>query len=381
MKDITELRAEIDAVDSQIIELFRQRMEISEGVAAYKQAVGKPIYDPERERRKLVEIAKEAGPDLRTGAIMLFSTLFELSSAHQMKVMNKRTALTEQVRHAIDHSPKRFPEYPSVACQGVAGAYSQIACSKLFRMPDISYFPNFEDVFNAIENGLCEYGLLPVENSTAGIVNKIYDLLVQHRCYIVRSVRLKIDHCLLVKPGTRLEDVKEIFSHEQAINQCAGFLKTLPGVKVTVKENTATSAKMVARSERNDVAALSSHACAQLYGLECLKASVQDKGNNYTRFICISKDLEIFPGADRTSIMCVVPHRPGSLYKVLSRFSALGLNLQKLESRPIPDRDFEFMMFMDFDAPVHSEELVQVLGEMETLCEDFRYFGSYSEMV
>ena len=381
MKDITELRAEIDAVDSQIIELFRQRMEISEGVAAYKQAVGKPIYDPERERRKLVEIAKEAGPDLRTGAIMLFSTLFELSSAHQMKVMNKRTALTEQVRHAIDHSPKRFPEYPSVACQGVAGAYSQIACSKLFRMPDISYFPNFEDVFNAIENGLCEYGLLPVENSTAGIVNKIYDLLVQHRCYIVRSVRLKIDHCLLVKPGTRLEDIKEIFSHEQAINQCAGFLKTLPGVKVTVKENTATSAKMVARSERNDVAALSSHACAQLYGLEGLKASVQDKGNNYTRFICISKDLEIFPGADRTSIMCVVPHRPGSLYKVLSRFSALGLNLQKLESRPIPDRDFEFMMFMDFDAPVNSEELVQVLGEMETLCEDFRYFGSYSEMV
>ena len=381
MKDITELRAEIDAVDSQIIELFRQRMAISEGVAAYKQAVGKPIYDPERERQKLVKIAKEAGEDLRTGAIMLFSTLFELSSAHQMKVMSKTTALTEQVTAAIDHSPKCFPQFPSVACQGVAGAYSQIACSKLFRMPDISYFPNFEDVFNAIENGLCEYGVLPVENSTAGIVNKIYDLLVQHNCYIVRSVRLKIDHCLLVKPGTRLEDIKEIFSHEQAINQCAGFLKTLPGVKVTVKENTATSAKMVARSERSDVAALSSHACAQLYGLECLRASVQDKGNNYTRFICISKNLEIFPGADRTSIMCVVPHRPGSLYKVLSRFSALGLNLQKLESRPIPDRDFEFMMFMDFDAPVNSEELVQVLGEMETLCEDFRYFGSYSEMV
>lgn len=381
MKDITELRAEIDAVDSQIIELFRQRMAISEGVAAYKQAVGKPIYDPERERQKLVKIAKEAGEDLRTGAIMLFSTLFELSSAHQMKVMGKTTALTEQVTAAIDHSPKCFPQFPSVACQGVAGAYSQIACSKLFRMPDISYFPNFEDVFNAIENGLCEYGVLPVENSTAGIVNKIYDLLVQHNCYIVRSVRLKIDHCLLVKPGTRLEDIKEIFSHEQAINQCAGFLKTLPGVKVTVKENTATSAKMVARSERSDVAALSSHACAQLYGLECLRASVQDKGNNYTRFICISKNLEIFPGADRTSIMCVVPHRPGSLYKVLSRFSALGLNLQKLESRPIPDRDFEFMMFMDFDAPVNSEELVQVLGEMETLCEDFRYFGSYSEMV
>lgn len=381
MKDITELRAEIDAVDSQILELFRQRMEISEGVAAYKQAVGKPIYDPERERQKLVKIAKEAGPDLRTGAIMLFSTLFELSSAHQMKTMGKHTDLADSVADAIANGPLRFPEYPSVACQGVAGAYSQIACTKLFRMPDISYFPSFEDVFDAIENGLCEYGVLPVENSTAGIVNKIYDLLVQHNCYIVRSVRLKIDHCLLVKPGTRLEDIKEIYSHEQAINQCAGFLKSLPGVKVTVKPNTAMAAKMVARSERNDVAALSSISCAQLYGLECLKSGVQDKGNNYTRFICISKELEIFPGADRTSIMCVVHHRPGSLVKVLSRFSALGLNLQKLESRPIPDSDFNFMMFMDFDAPMYSEELVQILTELEGLCERFQYLGSYHEVV
>ena len=381
MKDITELRAEIDAVDSQIIELFRQRMEISEGVAEYKQSVGKAIYDPERERQKLVKIGKEAGPELRTGAIMLFSTLFELSSAHQLKKMNKHTDLTDRVAYAVENGPKRFPEYPSVACQGVAGAYSQIACTKLFRVPDISYFPSFEDVFNAIENGLCEYGVLPVENSTAGIVNKIYDLLVQHNCYIVRSVRLKVDHCLLTKPGTRLEDIREIFSHEQAINQCAGFLKSLPGVKVTVKPNTAMAAKMVARSERNDVAALSSQACAQLYELECLKTSVQDKGNNYTRFICISKDLEIFPGADRTSIMCVVPHRPGALVKVLSRFSALGLNLQKLESRPLPDSDFNFMMFMDFDAPMYSEELIQVLAELEGMCEKFQYLGSYHEVV
>lgn len=381
MKDITQLRAEIDQVDSQIIELFRKRMEISEGVAEYKQAVGKPIYDPERERQKLVQIGKEAGPELRTGAIMLFSTLFELSSTHQMKMMHRPSALADQISYAVEHTPKRFPEYPSVACQGVAGAYSQIACTKLFRVPDITYYSSFEDVFYAIEHGLCEYGVLPVENSTAGIVNKIYDLLVQHNCYIVRSVRLKVDHCLLTKPGTRLGDIREIFSHEQAINQCAGFLKGLDGVKVTVVPNTAMAAKMVARSERNDVAALASHSCAQLYGLECLRSSVQDKGNNYTRFICISKNLEIYPGADRTSIMCVVSHRPGSLNKVLSRFAALGLNLQKLESRPIPDRDFEFRMFMDFDASMYSEELIQVLGEMENLCEDFRYFGSYSEMV
>ena len=381
MKDITELRAEIDAVDSQIMELYRQRMKISEGVAEYKQAVGKAIYDPERERQKLVKIGKEAGPELRTGAIMLFSTLFELSSSHQLKMMNKTTELTQQVTHAIEHTPKRFPEYPSVACQGVAGAYSQIACTKLFRVPDITYVPTFESVFQAIESGMCEYGVLPVENSTAGIVNKIYDLMAQHNCYIVRSVRLKVDHCLLTKKGTKLEDIKEIFSHEQAINQCAGFLKSMPGVKVTVMANTAMAAKMVAMSERDDVAALSSLSCAQLYGLECLQSAVQDKGNNYTRFICISKNLEIYPGADRTSIMCVVPHRPGSLVKVLSRFSALGLNLQKLESRPLPDSDFNFMMFMDFDAPMYSEELIQVLAELEGLCEKFQYLGSYHEVV
>ena len=379
--DINELRSQIDGVDKQIIELFRQRQAISENIAAYKLAAGKPIYDPERERKKLVEVAGLAGEDLRTGAIMLFSTLFDLSSTRQMQVMNKTSDLAQRITAAIENTPKQFPQYPIVACQGVEGAYSQIACEKIFRTPNIMYFQNFEGVFAAIENGLCEYGVLPIENSTAGSVNRIYDLMAQHNCYVVRSARLKVDHSLLAKKGIKLSDIKEIFSHEQAINQCAGFLKTLPGVKVTVVENTAMAAKMVAESERTDVAALSSHSCASLYGLDCLASSVQDKGNNFTRFICISKNLEIYPGADRTSIMCVVPHRPGSLFKVLYRFFALGINLVKLESRPIPDRDFEYMMYFDFDTPLYSKEFVQVISELETMCEEFRYFGSYSEIV
>lgn len=379
--DINELRGQIDGVDKQIIELYAKRMAISEDIAAYKQSVGKAIYDPERERKKLVEVAGQVDPSLRTGALMLFSTLFELSSTHQMQVMNKTSDLAGRITDAIENTAKQFPQFPIVACQGVEGAYSQIACEKLFNTPNIMYFNNFEGVFSAIENGMCEYGILPIENSTAGSVNRIYDLMAQHNCYVVRSVRLKIDHSLLAKPGVKQADVKEIFSHEQAINQCAGFLKTMPHVKVTVVENTAMAAKMVAESSRTDVAALSSHSCASLYGLECLAASVQDKGNNYTRFICISKNLEIYPGADRTSIMCVVAHRPGSLFKVLSRFFALGINLQKLESRPIPDRDFEYMMYFDFDTPLYSPEFVQVISELEDMCEEFRYFGSYSEIV
>ena len=267
-----------------------------------------------------------------------------------------------------------------MACQGVEGANSQLACEKLFRLPNIFYFKSFEAVFSAIDSGLCRYGVVPVENSTAGSVNAVYDLMMKHNFRIVRSVRMKVDHNLLAKPGTKLSDIREIYSHQQAISQCAQFLQGLNGVKVIPCENTAAAAKLAAESD-GSVAALSSRSCMKLYGLECLAASVQDRGNNSTRFICISKDLEIYPGADRTSLMMVLPHTPGSLYKVLARFYALGLNLNKLESRPLPDRNFEFMFYFDLDTPVYSPGLLQLMGEMDTICEDFSYLGSYSEVI
>jgi chorismate mutase/prephenate dehydratase len=263
----------------------------------------------------------------------------------------------------------------------VEGAFSQLACEKLFSYPNIMFCNSFESVFSAIDAGLCRYGVLPLENSTAGSINKVYDLMMKHRFYIVRSVRLKVDHNLLAKKGATLSGIKEIYSHAQAISQCANFLSSLPGVKVIECENTAKAAQLVAESERTDIAALSSRYCAELYGLVTLKSAVQDQGNNYTRFICISKDLEIFPGADKTSLMLSVPHKPGSLYRVLSRFYALGINLNKLESRPIPDRDFEFMFYFDLDTPVYSDAFTQLIGELESSCDDFRYLGSYGEVV
>ena len=198
---------------------------------------------------------------------------------------------------------------------------------------------------------------------------------------IVRSVRIKVDHNLLANPGAKLENIREIYSHEQAISQCAHFLQGLPNVKVIRCENTAVAARMVAESGRDDVAALSSRACRELYGLDCLAASVQDQGNNFTRFICIAKNLEIYPGADRTSLMMVLPHHPGSLYKVLSRFNALGVNMNKLESRPMPDRNFEFMFYFDLETSVYTPQFTQLMGELPELCEEFTYLGSYSEVV
>lgn len=379
--ELKDYREQLDKLDDEMIQLFTKRMELCAQIAAYKRENSLPVLDVRREREKLMDISEKTKPELRDYALSLYSLIFELSRSSQNRLLGTDNELTESIRNATDKTPKLFPSSAIVACQGVEGAYSQLACDKLFKMPNIFYFSSFEAVFSAIDQGLCSYGVIPLENSTAGSVNMVYDLMQKHDFKIVRSIRLKVEHNLLVKPGAKLENIKEIYSHEQAISQCARYLQKFKGVKVIPCENTAVAAKMVAESGRDDVAALSSRPCMKLYGLECLEESVQDMGNNYTRFICISKNLEIYPGADRTSLMMVVSHQPGSLYKVLSRFYALGINLNKLESRPIPERNFEFMFYFDIDTSVYSPEFIQLMGELESLSEEFVYLGSYSEVV
>ena len=379
--ELKDLRNEIDEIDDELVKLFTQRMEVSAQIAGYKKERSLPIFVPAREREKLADVAAKAGPDMANYTRVLYSMLFELSRSHQSKLTGEMSPLYRDITNAIENTPKLFPQAPMVACQGVEGAYSQIACEKIFKNPFIMYFKNFEGVFNAIDQGLCQYGILPLENSTAGSVKKVYDLMIHHNFSIVRTFRLKIDHNLLTNPGAKLSDLKEIYSHEQAINQCSEYLQNLTGVTIIPVANTAIAAEMVSKSGRTDVAAISSRSCAELYNLEVLASSIQDRGNNRTRFICISKNLEIYPGSDKTSIMMVLPHRPGSLYKLLARLYVLGINVTKLESRPIPDRDFEFMFYFDLETSIYSEEFVQLMCELEDLCEDFKYLGSYCEVV
>ena len=379
MRDLLELRDEIDQIDSQIVDLYERRMAISEEVAEYKIAVGKKVFDKQREVSKLETLSRKGTtPFLKHGIRELFEQIMSMSRKRQYQLLTEHGQTEKPDFKEVDHLNYKNAK---IVFQGTEGAYSQLACDRLFTMPNVFYCATFEAVFAAIEKGLCRYGVIPLENSTAGSVNAVYDLMMQHNFRIVRSVRLKIDHCLLAKPGTKLSDIKEIYSHEQAISQCGRFLQSLPGVTVVRCENTAMAAKRVAESDRTDVAALSSRACVGLYGLESLASSVQDQGNNYTRFICIAKDLEIYPGADRTSLMMVLPHKPGSLYKVLSRFYALGINLNKLESRPLPERDFEFMFYFDLETSVYSPQFQQLMGELPVLCEEFSYLGSYREVV
>lgn len=378
---IEDLRQQIDQTDAELLRLFQERMEISAKIAAWKKENGVPVLDKARERKKLQAVADAVPGELRDDARLFMSTLMGLSRSCQHRLNGESSLLSEEIGKAISDTPELFPREAAVACQGVEGANSQLATSRLFRNANILYFSSFEAVFSAIEKGLCRYGILPLENSTAGSVNSVYDLMMKHDFKIVRSVRLKVDHYLLALPGTKLSDIREIRSHEQAISQCSEFLKSLPGVRIVPCDNTAAAAKYVAESGRHDVASLSSRACIEEYGLSCLKASVQDSSGNYTRFICISKDLEIYPGADRTSLMATLVHEPGSLYQLLSRLYVLGINLIKLESRPLPDRSFEFMFYFDLDIPVYQPEFRQLILELPSVTESFTYLGSYSEVI
>lgn len=381
MQDLSEIRKRIDAIDTQICDLFSQRMQCTHEVAKYKRANNKPVLDRGRERAKLADVASMVPEPLRDYSQVLFNLIMEISRAQQSAENNQDSPLAGQIARAVADTPALFPQSAFVACQGVEGAYSQHAADRLFKHATISYFEEFDGVFRAVDQGFCKYGVLPVENSTAGTVNQVYDLMMRHKFSIVRSVRIKVDHNLLALPGAKLEGIRDIYSHQQAINQSRQFLDSLPNVTVHVAENTAAAAKMVAESGRTDVAALSSRSCAELYNLVALARNVQDSDANYTRFACIAKDLEIYPGADRTSLMVVTKNDPGSLYKVLARFYALDINLVKLESRPIPNSDFDFMFYFDVECPVAAPEFASLIASLDDVCEEYRYLGSYSEFV
>ena len=380
MSDLEQYRAEIDEIDQQIVNLFARRLDVAGNIANYKKSNGLPVFDGTRERAKLISVAEQAPENAKPYMPILYSQIFDLTRSYEHRFTDGENEVSRLIENAIETTPKVFPESASVACQGIAGANSQIAADKLFKLANILYFKNFDAVFTAIEKGLCRYGVIPVENSNAGSVNKVYDLMMSHNFYIVRSLVIHVSHFLMVKPGTKLSDIKEIYSHEQAINQCSAFLSGLEGVRVIPVANTAIAAKMVDESGRTDTAAIAAYPCAKIYGLEILKNNVQNSDNNYTRFICISKDPEIYPGADKTSLMVTLPHESGSLYKLLARFNSLNLNLNKLESRPLPHKEFEFMFYFDLDAPVYSERFLQLMKELPSACSTFTYLGSYSEV-
>ena len=378
--DIDALRQQINNTDNEIISLFQKRMEIAGEIAKYKADNDLPVLDRLREREVLNRLTENQSEEMAMYTKMLYTTMFDLSRSYQGRRVYKDSALVRKVKDALENTPKEFTKQAVVACQGTEGAYSQIACDRLFARPSIMYMSSFQGVFQAVDKNLCRYGILPIENSVHGSVTAVYDLMKKYNFFIAREIKILVSHVLLAKGNKSLSDIKEIYSHEQAIGQCSEFLSKHPEIKVNIVENTAVAAKMVASSDREDVAAISSQNCAELYGLRVVSDDIQNSANNYTRFICISKNLEIYPGANKMSLMFTLTHRPGSLYNLISKFSALGLNLTKLESRPIPGKDFEFMFYFDLDASVYSDDVLSLLAELEQGQDSFDYLGNYSEI-
>ena len=375
-------RAEIDSIDKELVDLFVKRMNVAKEIAQLKKETGKAVCDTERERKLLAKVEESAGEEFGDYTRRLYSSILELSRNYQSKSIAPTSGLSGPIKKTIEKTNPLFPEKAVVACQGVEGAHSSAACQKIFEKPSLMYCQSFEAVFQAVKSGLCAYGVVPLENSSAGSVTQVYNLMSEYNFSIVRSTKMQIKHNLLVKKGTKLEDVKEIVSHPQALGQTSDFLSSLgKDVKITECENTAIAAQMVSLSDRSDIAAISSELCASQYGLEIIKRGIENTKNNYTRFICFAKNLEIYPGSDRTSLLIKTPHRAGALYNVIANFYALGINIIKLESRPIPESDFEFMFYFDIDVSVYSDKLPTILDLLEYSLgkQNIKYLGSYRE--
>lgn len=377
MEELIQLREQIDTIDDKITELYAQRMALAKQIGIVKDKKQISTTDNGREKAIINRVTAKVDDDIKVYTKQVFNTMFDTSKAYQNSFVHLDSDIKRRLVEGLANITD-FPKSASVACQGVAGAYSSIAAERLFEISDITYFKDFNGVFSAIERGFCEYGILPVENTTAGTVNSVYDLMKKHEFYIVKTLCLRVQHSLLAKNGVKLEDIKEVISHEQAISQCKGLLNKL-GVKVTIVENTATAAMMVAQSDRVDIAAISSKECADIYGLKVLQSNVQDAENNVTRFICISKNLKVFKGANKISLILNIPHVKGSLNKILTKFSTLSLNLTKLESRPLPNTDFEFAFYFDFEGDVEDVTVQNLLSELQAESDSFTFLGYYKE--
>lgn len=378
--ELSEIRGRLDEIDDELVDLFLRRMELAGKAGEYKAGHDIPVLDRSRERSILAMVRERSG-DMERYSNTLYQTLFQLGRAYQDTLFARPSRTTSLIAGALErHAGETFPQTGTIACQGVEGGNSQMACDRLFPRGNLMYLKTFEAVFDAVASGLCTFGVLPIENSSSGSVREVYDLFQRKQAYIVRSARLFITHELVARPGTTLEDIKVICSHEQALRQCSGFIDGLPsGIEVRACGNTAEAARMAAGSADGSIAAIASHDCGELYGLATVERGIQDSENNYTRFVCIAAEPIIYPGANRISLVLSCKHEPGALYEVMGKFNALGINLLKLESCPIVGQDFEFMFFFDLEASVHDPEVVAMLGDLERTCQSFTFLGNYLE--
>lgn len=371
--DLNEIRGQIDNIDTELLKLFLDRMELSKSVAAYKKENNMPIFQGDREKQILDRISSLSPEEHRGGARLLFTNIMDIGKTLQSDQLHE-VALPE-FPIAGDDTIKGI----KIACQGVSGANSEAACDRMFNEPSISFYESFEDVFRAVQRNEVEYGMLPIQNSTAGSVMQTFDLMRRYSFYIHRTISIKIEYCLAVKKGTKFEDITNVYSHEQALKQCSNFLDENNAIMAIPYSNTAAAAKLVSQSDM-PYAALCSEECANIYGLDIIRTNLQNSDDNYTRFICIKKNLSIVEDADIISVSLSIPNTPAALYRLLTKFAVGGLNLLRIESKPIASRNFDVIFYLDFAGSVLDESVAKLLLDLEDDLSFFKFLGNYNEM-
>lgn len=380
--ELSEIRTKLDEIDSQMTDLFVQRMTLVDQVADIKLRDNThQLYDPVRERAILMNVRESAGNEYGSAAHQLFRTVLELSRARQAARLIPATTVAARVAAMCANEKNVFPSEGRIAVSGIEGCYAGSAAERLFPRGDIVFLNGFRAVAQAVQAGLCQYGILPIENSSNGSVRTVYDLLREPDLCIVRSARLLIRHVLLGQPGADPSSVKTIYTHEQAAGQCSRFLAGLTGADVIPCVSTAHAAKRAADANDPSVAAISSEGCAKLYGLSVLSETIQNTENNDTRFLCVAKGAACFAGAERMSLMVSCANSPGALYHMIAKISALGINMVKLESIPIPGTNFAYRFLIDLECNIHQEGVLGLLCELEHSCDQFTLLGNYTEMV
>ncbi|MDD6160717.1 MAG: prephenate dehydratase domain-containing protein [Oscillospiraceae bacterium] len=379
MEELKQLRQEIDRIDRQMVELFRQRMAVTRRVGQYKLERGLPVLDEARERQVLEEKGRLAGEELRVSAITLFQTIMALSRRQQRDLMGEHSAHPSLPFHGKESpAPRERVEHPRVVYQGVPGAYSEQACINVFGPGvDARGLEQFEDNFKALKEGRADYAVLPIENSSTGGIRQIYDLLSQYECYLVGETTVRVEHCLMAPEGADLTTITHVYSHEQGLFQCEQYLAAHPNWHPVPQADTAGSARMVAACGDLTKAAICSQRAAEIYGLKILARGINHNSRNTTRFVVVSPVPELHEGANKVSTMFVLPHEAGSLNQVLTVLAVHGLNMVKLESRPIPEHSWEYLFFMEFTGSMEQQETLDAIHELIQSTGDFRVLGCF----
>jgi chorismate mutase/prephenate dehydratase len=373
--DLGQLRDELDVIDRQIVELYEKRMDVCSQVAAYKIENGKRVFDKEREKQKLETVASLTHNEFNARGIKdLFEQIMSISRKLQYQMITEHNGMGKLSFMEMDEIDCKKCR---VVFQGAEGAYSQAAMMRYFGDTVDSFnVDSFRDAMLAIDEGSADFAVLPIENSSAGIVSEIYDLLVEFENYIVGEQIIEIEHCLMAVPGTRIEDITTVYSHPQSLMQSAHYLLEKGWQQISMKNN-AFAAKKVADEKDKTHAAIAGEAAAKAYGLEILERGVNDLKGNSTRFIIVTNQKVFAKNASKISLCFEIDHESGALYHALSHLMYNGLNMTKVESRPLAGRNWEYRFFLDFEGNITDSAVKNALRGLREETRNMKILGNY----